>query len=529
MNRRQFIRTSAASSLGLLLSRRYFGLYAACLILAIASMGGAMASDVRCWSEAAAHPDPRFDPIRQLMRSNIRSGKASSIAVSVAVGGVIVWEDACGMANREDGIRATPNTSYDIGSISKTFTATALMTLVQSGRVALDRPANDYLGNAKLHAFVGDANAATVELVMQHRAGLPMHSNFIRADEAYHRPDINETIRRYGIIVRTPGETFNYANLGYGVIEAIIEHVSGQPYRTLMRRSVFLPLGLTHTSVGALHATERTTAVPYDDGGKRLPRMDLDQRGAGYVYSSAHDLARFGMFHLKDRLPGQRPILSDRSIDMMVDDHKSTHDDSSYGLGWDIDHDTYGTGLTSVRHTGAQAGFAGVLKLIPQKNIVVAVLANSEHSGTINLSERIVSILLPAYGVKRDAALKVENAPAPQKEPSPQFVGGWKGTVATWGGKVAIEMRVRVSGDITVKYGNHPEGPFYHTAFRSDEMDGSFAGTIPTLDAMRDKHTVYLDRMIVRGDTMYGTAIADAGLHYALPSFITMTRQPVPR
>jgi CubicO group peptidase (beta-lactamase class C family) len=474
----------------------------------------------------AAPADPRFGPIAAEMRATTAVGKIPSIAVAVAKSGRVLWEDACGMADREAQAPATPDTPYDIGSISKVFTATALMTMVQDGRVLLDLPANDYLGPAKLRAFVGDANAATVERVLQHRAGLPMYANFITADEAYRRPSIDETIRRYGIIVRTPGEVFNYANLGYGVIEAIIEQVSGQAYADAMRQSVFQPLALTHTSVGPMPSLNRITAAPYDDNGKRLPRMDLDQRGAGYIYSSVHDLVRFGMFHLKDRVPGQQPVLSGGSIAKMVADRQPADGNSFYGLGWDIDPDTYGSGLMRVRHTGGQAGFAGMLMLLPKDDIAIAVLSNSRAGDTVGLSEHIASILLPDYGAKRDAALKADAATAhlPQTAPSPQFVGDWQGELITWMGKIPVRMRVAANGQIRVRYGDQPEKALYHVTFRAGEWDGSFAGTIPTPDAMRDKHTIYLDRMIVRGGQMFGAAIADAGAHYALPSFINLIR-----
>jgi CubicO group peptidase (beta-lactamase class C family) len=293
-----------------------------------------------------------------------------------------------------------------------------------------------------------------------------------------------------------------------------------------MRQSVFQPLALTHTSVGPMPSLNRIMAAPYDDNGKRLPRMDLDQRGAGYIYSSVHDLVRFGMFHLKDRVPGQQAVLSGGLIAKMVADRQPADGNSFYGLGWDIDPDAYGSGLMRVRHTGGQAGFAGVLMLLPKDDIAIAVLSNSRAGDTVGLSERIASILLPDYGAKRDVALKANAATAhlPQTAPSPQFVGDWQGELITWMGKIPVRMRVAANGQIRVRYGDQPEKALYRVTFRAGEWDGSFAGTIPTPDAMRDKHTIYLDRMIVRGGQMFGTAIADAGAHYALPSFINLIR-----
>ena len=114
---------------------------------------------------------------------------------------------------------------------------------------------------------------------MQHRTGLPLHWQFIYENEPYQRPTMEETIFRYGIVVRPPGEAYNYANLDYGVIEYLIERMSGLSYEDFMRREVFVPLGLPHTAVGPTPDLRDVTAALYDRG-KRLPFMDFDQRGA---------------------------------------------------------------------------------------------------------------------------------------------------------------------------------------------------------------------------------------------------------
>jgi CubicO group peptidase (beta-lactamase class C family) len=497
--------------------------------LAFAQLG-----DDECWSAVVAGTpkDIRFDAIRYKMRKAIVEDGVPSIAVAVAVDGKLIWQEACGLADRERLVRATPDTPYDIGSISKTFTATGLMVLEQRGLVDLNRPADDYLGRAKLTAFVGDASAATLKLVMQHRAGLPMHANFIYENEPYRRPPMEETISRYGIIVRTPGETYNYANLDYGIVEYIISRVSHMRYEDFMRSEVFLPLELNHTSVGPLPELTDITAAPYDDNGLRLPRMDLDQRGAGYIYSTVNDMIRFGMFHLKELVSGQRRILNEPTIDMMVDDQVPTGTGTwAYGLGWDIHHNEYDSGLTSVRHSGGMAGFAGVLKLIPAKGIAVAVLSNSRRAGTITLSEDIVSLLLPEYGVNR--AKELANQPSsterPPFHPTADFIGTWEGVVKTWQNELPIRLEIRSDGDVHVKMGDQLETLLTKIEFTNGELNGSFQGTIPTLDAERDKHTVYLDRMVVRGDTMFGTAIADGKAHFALPSWIKLVRQSPPK
>src|SRR5688572_25600381 len=138
---------------------------------------------------------------------------------------------------------------YSLASISKPFTATGLMILVQEGRINLDRPVNEYLGKAKLRVRVGAAREATLRRIANHSSGLPLHVQFFYRDTPRRPPSMDETILRYGNLVTAPGERFQYSNLGFGILDYVIERVSGKTYLDFMREEVFLPLGLTRTSV----------------------------------------------------------------------------------------------------------------------------------------------------------------------------------------------------------------------------------------------------------------------------------------
>src|SRR5579862_5071250 len=192
----------------------------------------------------------QFDTVRDFIRRHMTETAAPSIAVAVARDGRIVWEEGFGWADRENRIAANEHTMYSLASISKPITATGLMVLVEQKRIDLDRPVNQYLGNAKLRARVGNADDATVRRVANHTSGLPLHYQFFYADEPFRPPSMDETVLRYGNLVTIPGEKWEYSNLGFGILDYVISRVSEEPYDDYMRRSVFLKLGLTHTSVG---------------------------------------------------------------------------------------------------------------------------------------------------------------------------------------------------------------------------------------------------------------------------------------
>ncbi|RIK39179.1 MAG: hypothetical protein DCC58_15680, partial [Chloroflexi bacterium] len=190
-----------------------------------------------------------FEKTRNLIQERLLENSLPSLSVAVAHRGEAVWEEAFGLADRERLAPATPDTMYSLASISKPMTATGLMVLVERGLIDLDTPINAYLGDTPLVGRLAGASAATVRSVANHSSGLPMHFQFFYADEQRRRPAMSETIRRYGNLVTEPGERYQYSNLGYGVLDYLIERVSGKRFADFMREEVFLPLGMFHTSV----------------------------------------------------------------------------------------------------------------------------------------------------------------------------------------------------------------------------------------------------------------------------------------
>lgn len=442
----------------------------------------------------------RFDAVREQIREGMLKDSVPSIAVAVAKDGKIVWEEGFGWADREKMIPATQHTSYSLASISKPITATALMTLVQAGKIALDRPANDYLGNAKLRARVGDANAATVRLVANHTSGLPLHYQFFYADEPYQRPSMDETILRYGNLVTAPGEQYEYSNLGYGVLDYIIERASGLGYADFMRREVFVPLGMTHTSVDIGPGLADFAATRYDEAQRPIPFYDFDHPGASAVFASAHDLVRFGMFHLKAHLRDQKAILSDASLDEM---HRATSDagkDEGYGVGFAI---TRPQGHREFGHTGGMAGVATTMRLFPDDKLAVVVLSNSSSRLPFSVAERIVTTMLPGW---KETPRRERPAPVPFVV-SPQLQGVWKGTLDTYTKAIPVELTFLPDGNIHAKVDDQLVTLVNDAIFKDGVFQGNLNARIGTPDTERMRYVVELN-LHLRGDVLNGAATA---------------------
>lgn len=335
----------------------------------------------------------QFESVRAGIQRRLVEDGVPSLAVAVARNGRIVWEEGFGWADRERRIPATEHTMYSLASISKPITATGLMILVERGLVDLDRPVNDYLGQAKLDGRAFDAAKATVLRVASHTAGLPLHYQFFYEDEPYRRPPMDETIRRYANLVTAPGERYQYSNLGYGILDYVIARVSGQSYPEFMRREVFLPLGLTRTSVDIGPGLEAYAATRYAADGTPIAFYDFDHPGGSAVFSSAHDLVRFGMFHLKNTLPEQKAILSAAAIDRMKVKVPETGTRGGYAVGWAIGEND--KGLKTISHTGGMGGVSTSLTLLPEQNAVVVVLCNASAGAPHQVAQEILAILAP--------------------------------------------------------------------------------------------------------------------------------------
>lgn len=462
----------------------------------------------------------RFEDIRGFIRAQMVEQSVPSISVAVAKDGKILWEESFGWADREKRIEATPHTMYSLASISKPITATGLMTLVQAGKIDLEKPVNDYLGNARLRARVGDAKDATVRRVANHTAGLPMYYQFFYADEPYTRPSMDETILRYGNLVTAPGETFEYSNLGFGVLDYVMSRTSGLSYAEFMRREVFLPLGMTRTSVDIGPGLEPFAATRYGADGLPIPFYDFDHPGGSAIFASAHDLVRFGMFHLKAHLPDQKPILSDASIDEM---HRRTAGtpENGYGIGFFV-----GTknNYQVVEHSGGMGGVHTQMQLYPGDKLAIVVLANSATALPTQAADRIANKMLAQWPLTPDRKRQV----LPPFTPPETLIGTWKGTLATYVVDLPVELRFLSSGDVHVKFGDQSTALVNRSSFKDGVFQGNVVARIGTPDTERTPYTITLT-LRLRDDVLNGDARAKGPdgprLRNALSHWIELKKQ----
>jgi CubicO group peptidase (beta-lactamase class C family) len=472
---------------------------------------------------AQARSTPRFEEARTFIRRTMEEHDLPAVAVAVAKNGRIVWEEGFGWADLERRVPTTPHTLFSLASISKPITATGIMRLVEQGRIDLARPANQYLGEGQIHSRRWSSAGATVSRVLSHTAGLPLHYEFFYEGGGYRARSTDEGIARYGILVAPPGEVYKYSNVGYGVLDRIVERVSGRSYAEFMQAEVFRPLGMAHAVVSTGAGLGETAALRYDADNRPIPPYDFDHRGASAVYSSAHELARFGMFHLGNGVKGQPAILGTatrRAMQRVA----TPGPGEQYALGWLVDDDH---GFRRLYHDGDMPGVQTTLNLYPEENLVIVVLTNKYTGMVAPIAREIASAMLPRFRAamrQREAEPAADTRSRAQPTTStPELRGEWSGTIETYQGTVPLTLVFQPDADVHVQMGEEMRTLLNDVSFRSGQLLGRFAGSIPTEDARRHPHSILLNLRLLDG-RLVGAATAQSSF-FALSSYVDLEKK----
>lgn len=487
-----------------------------------------LTSGLFAFGQNESEENNRFSKAEALLEEAVAKATVPSISVAVSKSGKIVWEKAVGFANVAKQIEATPATTYSLASISKPITATGLMILKERGLVELDRAANHYLGEAKLHSYTENPNIATVLRLLNHTTGMVTHWNFFYIDDAISRPSMEETISRYGKLFIPPGTQYIYSNLGYGILEYIIERVSAVSYPEFMQNEVFIPLGMIDSAVYIEPGPEHKVAQRYKGKDQEIPFYDFDHRGASAVFCSARDLVRFGMFHLKNHLPDQQQILTDKTIDEMKKLQDPSVKSNNYRLGWS--RSSLG-GYETFSHGGGMPGVSTNLLLIPEEDIALVMMCNASFNGLRPIGQSILEALIP--GLKQ--RLAGEKRPDAGSKPGPlvipeNLIGRWTGKVFTYEGNFPVELVFAEKGKISFRMTEekYSDEKLRRAAGRphiqDDYINATFFVKIPTGDASRRPHQTNL-RLNVKGDHLWGAASTFAvDTQFGLPYYISLAK-----
>jgi len=449
----------------------------------------------------------QYDAIRQDIEREIAAGRASGVAVSLTQRGKVIWQEGFGWADKKRGRRVTPDTPFSLASVTKPFTTTALMVLVAIKKVSLDARANDYLMPAKIRAGVGNPDDVTVRALASHSSGLPRIFQFFPEGGARKQPSMDDVIRDYGVLVCPPNEQYYYSNVGMGTVAHIVSRISGRDFGEFLKDKVLKPLGLSHSFFDTDLSRRDEMAQRYDDQGNAFPFYVTSTPGTGELYASAHDVARFAMFHLKVHLADQQPILGDEQIDELHRPVIRISADRSYGIGWMIGRAFDGS--TVLYHNGDQAGVVTVMMLLPSRDISCVVLTNQEADQDLVERTRDATIrtLVPQWNWKSSAPLP------PQLLPE-TYRGKWRGKLHDGDRTVALTLLI-ADKESTLQIHGQNKQSITDLGLVEEMMVGKARGDLGLPATRAAKAETLSLRLKVRGPKLEGEIGAEAPIPHA--------------
>jgi CubicO group peptidase (beta-lactamase class C family) len=341
----------------------------------------------------------------RLLRRRQAEARLPSVAAAVFRSGEVVWADALGLADVEGGRDATPDTQYRIGSITKTFTAAAILQLRDAGLLDLDDRIGEHLPDVP-------HTAPTLRRLLSHLSGLQREPPG-EIWESLRPPSRDEFLASLADAeqILGPGAHWHYSNLGFALLGEVVERVSGTPYREHVEERLLRPLGLARTSFAPEEPAARGYLVDeYSDAVNSEQDVDLSGTAAsGQLWSTTADLARWASF-----LSGPDPSVLAPSSATEMRAVQTMMDTERWEVGWGLGLGLYRRGdAIWAGHGGAMPGQVAALVFRPQDSIGAAVLANSgAFPGPESLALALAEKALELEPTEPDAWRPAEQPPA---------------------------------------------------------------------------------------------------------------------
>lgn len=323
-------------------------------------------------------------------------------SVLVARDGKVILGKGYGMANFELGVPNSPSTKFRLGSITKQFTATAILLLQEDGKLSVQDPVCKHVAECP------DAwKEVTIHHLLTHTSGIPNFTSFPDYQKTMTMPSpVDSTIARFKNkpLEFKPGEKMAYSNSGYILLGHIIEKVSGKSYEAFLRERIFEPLKMVNTGYDNTTALLSGRAAGYSRRGDTITNaayLDMSiPHGAGALYSTVED------FLVWDQALSAGKLLSKKSLEMMF-----TPALNDYAYGWAV---TKQFNHATVSHGGGINGFATFFARFPDDRLCIAVLTNLVPSPAPpgRISRDLAAIVFgESYDMPREkVAIKVDPA-----------------------------------------------------------------------------------------------------------------------
>lgn len=317
-----------------------------------------------------------------MLRKEMKKNHVTGLSIALVDDQRVVWAEGFGFADAAAKTPATADTLYRIGSISKIFTATEVMRLVEQGKVKLDQPLTRYVPEFAVHNRFPDAQPITVRALLAHHSGLP--SDRLAGMWVQHPVSLAELVTQLHeeSLATSPQTQYKYSNLDYSLLGRLIEKVDGQEFAAAMQQHLLTPLGMSHSAFLLTPEMAAQYAKGYRNG-READRTPLRDAPAGSLLSSVNDMSRFLCCLFADgQTPTGRLIGAEQLRVMWTPQFTGLPLDfgQQLGFGWMLNGLPLPNGEQPVWHNGGAIPFQAHLSLLPAKKLGVVILANTDEA-----------------------------------------------------------------------------------------------------------------------------------------------------
>jgi CubicO group peptidase (beta-lactamase class C family) len=330
------------------------------------------------------------------LNAEISRQRIPGLALAVVKDGRLVLAKGYGLASVELNVPVTPETVFEIGSLTKQFTATAIMMLVEQGKLGLDEKINQ-----RLTGLPEAWKDVTVRHLLTHTSGIKSYTSLADFPHLAITPtSLAEMVRATGQFpLEFPsGQGWQYSNSGYYLLGWVVEEASGQSYPEFLNAHIFRPLGMSSTQVNDPRRLVKNRAVGYtrEDGQLRnAPYVDMSwPYAAGAIVSNVIDLAKW------DAAISSHRLITSSSLEQMWTPVALTSGRTvPYGFGWDLSPTN---GRQTMAHGGSIPGFLTFMARYPEDRLTVIVLTNADFSEPEQITRQVAGLFVPEFGLVRE-------------------------------------------------------------------------------------------------------------------------------
>ena len=408
-------------------------------------------------------------------------GDITSVSIAIMHEGELIYSEGFGLRDIENGLSADTKTQFNIGSVSKNFTALAILLLAQEKTLDLDDYVVDILEDFSLDDDL--YQNITVRMLLDHTSGMAgthMNGGFAaKQNPTYHQSTLQALKASH--LKHAPGALSIYCNDGFTVAQALIEQLSGVSYEQYLQEKIFKPLQMTHTSVGFTPEYENI-AHAYAQRSLRLPLEYVNIVASGGLSSTAEDLITYATITFDSSLLTQQSL-----EEFLADQEPSAHHDMgfnrtfTFGLGWDFtSYEPYQEqGLQVLGKTGGTFQYTSILLTVPETRSAVAFIA-SGHCDSIATSMPILDALLRESGT-----IVQKEAEPPEQEEKRKLDTSYASYAGYYGSGEAVH-RLDIDLEASeIHIYSHEGDQFIHSLSAIHGQNGVFAADDGSYVALR--------------------------------------------